>query len=71
MSVWFCDECRRKFSGPDKLSPTGRRLCPTCSETYMAGALGVMTGGDNPVPAAISIRGWLRRVRRSMGKREP
>ena len=56
-----CEQCgtptRERFK-----TVTGRLLCQTCADDVTAMSAALMTGGD--AGDAVSVRGWLARVRR-------
>lgn len=63
-----CEECKRRFSEPTVVTPTGRKLCPRCANDEELGTAAAIITGTG-VEGAVSITGWMRRARKAMRKR--
>ncbi|HVX45034.1 MAG TPA: hypothetical protein VHC49_14190 [Mycobacteriales bacterium] len=65
----ICDSCRKPISGRPRVSLTGRRLCPTCSDQLTGLAAGAISGGGGDVGQSIATAGFFARLRaRRRGK---
>ena len=58
---YVCDSCRKAQKGEPYRTATGRKLCDACRDQFQGAALGMAAGKG--VGEAISIGGWLSRVR--------
>ena len=69
-----CDSCGRKTAEPLVKTVTGRQICPSCNDSLLGMAAGIMAAGSGAgtskqIESAAAFEGFFKRIRRSRGSK--
>ncbi len=70
MALGKCDQCKQ-YKELVLTTATGRRLCQDDADAFNGAALSMMTDGagtGSPVAGAVNVTGWIKRVRKALGR---